>query len=445
MSRLTELFSRIAGFVTTDIWRIRRDKMSRPRSILIKQLRVLLLAMRGFREDECYLRASALTFYSLLSIVPVLALAFGIAKGFDYQDTFQAQLLDKIPAQQDVLIKMLAFARSMLDKTKGGVVAGIGVVLLFWAVIKVFGNIERSFNDIWGIKQSRSLIRKFTDYLSMMLICPILLVSSGSVTVAATSQFVKISQKISLLGAFAPIFNIALSLAPYIAVWAMFTFVYLFMPNTKVRIASAVMAGVVAGTMFQLIQGVYIYFQVGVAKYNAIYGSFAALPLFLLWLQISWFIMLFGAEISFAYQNADTFEFEMDCLHASHRVKRLLALRIVQFISKRFSNGEPPRTAFEISQVIETPVRLVREILFDLVAAGILVEVKNEQDRDAAYQPARPVELFTPAYVIKSLDMLGSNDVPVAETDDMRAISESLATFDSLISQSPANRPLKDV
>lgn len=439
------MVSKIIDFIKTDIWRIRSKDLPRSKSFLIKQLRIVILALRGFDEDRCFLRASALTFYSILSIVPVFAMAFGIAKGFGFEKLLEKRLLQSFAGQEEVMMRIINFSHSMLEDTKGGVIAGIGVVVLFWAVIKVLGNIERSFNDIWGIKKPRTLIRKFSDYLSIMLIGPFLVIISSSVTVFISTQIRLVMDKITLLGVLAPVVFFFLKLLPFCVIWILFTFIYIFLPNTKVDFKSGILAGVVAGTIFQMTQAVYIASQIGVAKYNAIYGSFAALPLFLVWLQISWLIVLFGAEISFAYQNVDTYEFEPDCLLTSYSFKKLLALRTANLIIKNFAEGEKPFTASQVSHALEVPIRLVRQILFELVESGIISEVRKEEDSEAAYQPALAIDKLTVSYVIDSLEKTGSEDIPVAKSKELDKLSECLVAFGEEIKKSSANMLLRDI
>ena len=251
-------------------------------------------------------------------------------------------------------------------------VAGIGLIVLFWVIITILSHIENAFNDIWGIKRARSFGRKISDYLSLMLICPILFSISSAVTVVITSGIKHVIEKIALLGAVSSFILFLLKLMPYCVVWILFSFLYIFMPNTKVSFRSGILAGIIAGTLYEIFQFAYINFQIGVAKYNAIYGSFAALPLFFIWLQISWLILLFGAEISFAHQTVDTYEFDEDCRNVSHSFKRLLSLRIVHLLVKHFSDGEGTWNATQIAQKLEIPLRLVNQILYELVAAGIV-------------------------------------------------------------------------
>jgi len=433
------MIGKLIHFITTDIWRIRVKSLSRTKSLLLKPLMIIFLALRDFDEDKCQLRASALTFYSLLSIVPVMAMAFGIAKGFGFEKMLEKVLLEKLPGQEEVVTQVIGFAQTLLQNTQGGMIAGIGVAVLFWTVIKVLGNIEKSFNDIWGIKKARSMGRKFSDYLSIMLICPLLFIISSSVTVLITSQVKLIMEKIALLGVLSPVILILLKILPFAVIWVLFSFIYVFMPNTKVYFKSAFVGGIVAGTLYQVVQWAYITFQIGVAKYNAIYGSFAALPLFLVWLQVSWLIVLLGAEISFARQNLETYEFEPDCLRVSYKFKKLLTLHIVQIIFKNFCDGGKPWSAARISQELETPIRLVRQLLFELVEAGILVETKQDGGEGTGYQPARCTEKMTIKDIIDGLEQTGTENIPVKQNAEFKKIAVSLEAIDKEVEKSTAN------
>ncbi|UCF56711.1 MAG: YihY family inner membrane protein [Deltaproteobacteria bacterium] len=439
------MISEVIKFLTTDIWRIRSRDLPRSRWFLIRLLRILILSIRGLIEDRGPLRASALTFWSSLSVVPVVAMLFGIAKGFGFERNLERQLLEKLEGQEEVVSWIIKFAHTTLETARGGVIAGLGILFLFWTIIKVLGNIEHSFNDIWGVKKGRPIARKITDYLSLMLIGPVLFMMSSTATLLITSQVKVFVHKISLLGAVSPVIFLVLRLLPYAVIWVLFVFMYIFMPNTKVRFRSGVLAGIIAGTLYQIFQWTYIIFQIGVAKYNAIYGGFAALPLFLIWLQVSWLIVLFGAEIAFAHQNVDTYEFEPDCLRVSHSFKRLLSLRIVHLLVKDFSNGERWCDETEISHKLEIPIRLVRQILFELVESGIISPVKVDDDKASAYQPALNPEAITIKFVVDALEQQGSDDIPVARSEELEKLSQSMKTFDELIKGSPANLRLKDI
>jgi membrane protein len=439
------MLAKVTNFIQTDIWRMRLRDHSRGKSLLIRFLRIVILAVRGFNENKCKFRASALTFYSLLSIVPVIALMFGIAKGFGLQERVAAQVLEKMQGQEEVANKVIAFANSLLDKASGGVIAGVGVVFLFWTIISLLSNIEGSFNDIWGIVKPRTFGRKFSDYLVTMLVCPILLAIAGGVTIFLSGQIQTLTDKIPMLKDFGPAFWVLMKLLPYLTIWISFTFIFIFMPNTKVRFVSGLIAGIVAGTLFQLVQWGYVNFQVYITARYAIYGSFAALPLFLLWLQISWFIVLFGAEVSFAHQNVEIYEFEPDCLSASHSFKTLLSLFITQCLVHRFCEGEKPSEASGLSHELEIPVRLVRQLLYDLSESGILSEAKKGEDKELAYQPATDVDKITVKFVIDRLEQRGTSSIPVLRSAEMDKLSDCLRQFDATLEKSPANVLLKNL
>jgi membrane protein len=236
-----------------------------------------------------------------------------------------------------------------------------------------------------------------------------------------------------------------LKLLPYILVWMLFTFLYILMPNTKVNFKAGLVGGIVAGTLYQIAQFAYIGFQIGAARYSAIYGSFAALPLFLMWLQISWWIVLFGAELSFASQNVDTYEYEPDCLNISPGFKKLLTLQVTHLLIKKFSNGEKPLTYSQISNHLNMPVRLVHQIIFDLIESGLVSETRTKADKEFAYQPACDINKMTIQYVLEALDQSGTDDIPVAQTEDYQALSDALQNFGEAMKKSTANKLLKDI
>lgn len=445
MTGLNELIQKTIRFLTTEIWRIQLSGIGRLKSSAIRFTRIIVLSVRGFYEDRLPLRASALTFYSLLSLVPVLAMAFGIAKGFGFQKILEKRLLENFKGQEELLTQMMGYAHSLLESTKGGLVAGIGIAVLFWTVIKVLTHIEHSFNDIWGIKTPRTFGRKFSDYLSIMLIGPLLLIMSGSITVFIKTQITLIVEKITLLGMVSPLIYFLMKFLPYGLLWVLFSVIYILMPNTKVKISSGFIAGIVAGTFFHAIQWIYINFQVGATRYNAIYGSFAALPLFLVWLQISWLIVLLGAEISFAHQNAETFEYEPDSLDISASHKRLMALAIMHQLVKNFMGSSYPLTAAEVSARLEIPIRLVRQILHELVESKTVSVTGSDDVKEPAYQPAKDINHYTIQHVIESMDDQGSCDINIKASAELTAITKSIEAFRIEVENSPENKLLKDI
>jgi len=439
------MISRVFEFITNGIWRIRLKDLSAKRSFAIRLLRIVLLAVRGFNENRIHLMASALTLYSLLGIVPVLAMAFGIAKGFGFENFLQKNLMERFEGQEEVATRIIDFSHSLLEATKGGVIAGVGLLVLLWAVIRVLRDIENAFNAIWGIEEGRTLGRKFSDYLTILMISPILLTMSGSLTIFVNTQLKEITSKFALLEYVSGPMFMLVKLLPFCVIWGLFAFIYILVPNTKVHFRSGLIAGVLAGSVFQVVQWGYIHFQVGVSKYNAIYGSFAALPLFLAWLQMSWMIVLFGAEISFAHQNVDTYEFGPDSQKISPSFRKLLSLMATHLLVQRFAIGERPLTAQEMSYTLEIPIRLLRQILMDLVRSRIVSEIKTKGDNDPAFQPALAIDHLTVSRVLEALDQKGIRSVPVAETEASTSLSATLDAFRDALDQSPSNRLLKDI
>jgi membrane protein len=267
--------------------------------------------------------------------------------------------------------------------------------------------------------------------------------SAATVLIGGGARWVV--EKISILGFVSPLIFLSLKFLPYAVLWVLFTFVYIFIPNTKVNFKSGILGGIIGGTIYEIFQWAYIHFQIGVGQYNAVYGSFAALPLFFIWLQVSWLIVLLGAEIAFAHQSVETYEFEQDCLTVSHSYKNLLALRIVHLLVTHFSGGEMAWTASQISHKLEIPIRLVHQILYDLVSAGVLSEICLNDSSAVAYQPAADPDRLTIKYVIDALEKQGSDHIPVERSEELQRLSESLDQFEALMEKSPANKKLKEV
>jgi membrane protein len=278
-----------------------------------------------------------------------------------------------------------------------------------------------------------------------MLLSPLLIILSSSTTVFVTTQITQLANKIALLGLISPLIFLSLKLIPYVLVWVLFSVTYILMPNTKVTLKAGLVAGIIAGTIFQVVQWVYISFQIGAARYNAIYGSFAALPLFLMWVQISWWVVLFGAELSFANQNVNTYEYEPDSNKVSQGFKKVLTLQIVHLLIKNFARGDRPLTDTEISSQLKMPIRLVHSILYDLVESRVIAEARTKEDQKFGYQPARDINTLTIKFVVDAIEQNGTNTLPVARTEEFKALSAAIEKFRDEMEASPANKLLKDI
>ncbi|MFO7755041.1 MAG: YhjD/YihY/BrkB family envelope integrity protein [Bacteroidales bacterium] len=445
MKKIRQWIKEKIKYLTEDIWRIPLAELPRRKSFLIREIRILVLAFKGFREDKAQLRASALTFNTLLSIIPMVAIAFGIAQSFGFKERMEVEIRKALLGHEDVMNWILQITENFLESSSGGFIAGVGLLILVWSVMQVLNHIEKSFNHIWQIKKARPWVRKFADYLSLMIIGPLFLVVSGSVTVYLNTKMIDISDQTMVLNTIKPALMFILKFTPYIIMWLVLTMLYMVMPNTRVKFKSAFVAGVIAGTLFQLIQMIYINSQIGVSKYSAIYGSFAAFPLFLIWLQISWLIVLMGAEISFANQNINRYELEFESLKVNAYQKRILTLIIINIIVKRFIAGETPVPATEISKKIKIPVRLARDILYNLTAAGLLTEINIDSPRDRLYQPAMDPGKMSLLYVLSRIEKSGGENIPVKDTAEYRKFNSIISDFGKKLKESDLDLLISEI
>ena len=442
MASLMNAFKSLVDFFSIKLWRLRIGKLNKKQSFLLKHLRVFSLAIKGFTEDNCLVKSTALTYYTLFSIVPIIALAFAIAKGFGYQEVLEQQLLNDFSDQKNILIQAFDYANKMLENTKGGLIAGVGVVLLLWSVMKLLGSVETSFNDIWKIKKDRTWVRKVTDYLSIMLIAPVFLILSGGVTILIKTGLDTVANSFSVIS---PMNAFFLKLFAFSLVWAMFIFLYMALPNTKVNFKVALKGAFVAAFLFELLQWAYVTSQIGVGSYNKIYGGFAALPLFLVWIQYSWFVVLFGSELTYAWQNVDHYELESDINNISDRYKRVIALMIASHVVKNFNDGKPAQSVSEISSKLDLPIRLTKVIIAEFIETHIFIEVKTINDKETTYQPAISDSKLTIKFIVNKLDEKGVNELPIENTADLMLINKLMIEMDEVLNTSKGNMLVKDL
>ena len=427
------------------IWNTSLKHTKGKRGIIIRYLRTIVLAARGFIQDKVQLRASSLTFYTLLSVIPMAAIAFGIAKGFGLEADLERELINEFASQQEVLGWVLRNARNALQETKGGYMAGVGIVILFWSVMQLLDHIESSFNHIWQVRQSRPWIRKFTDYLAIMLIAPVFIILSSSITVFISTQLTSFMDEARILEHFKPIIKALVQIAPYLIMWMVLTFTYIILPNTKVKFGSALLAAIVAGTLLQIVQWLYIDLQVGITRLSAIYGSFAAFPLFIVWIQTSWLIVLLGAELSFANQNVHRYEFETDSLNISQFHRKVMAILIMHIIIKKFQKGEEPMSSDIMANNLRIPVRIASEILHELNSAGLINQLSGEQDKQQIYQPGIDINQMTIGFVLDRLDKKGTEQSTVLKNKEYEKVISALKEFDELITSAESNVLIKDL
>ncbi len=397
--------SNLMHFLKVDIWRVQRDEVSAVRFFFYKLLKMLLLTVEWFLDKKMFVAAASLTYSTLLAIVPIIAVVFAIARGFGYNIYIEQWFRDSLSSQPQAAEIIISFVNSYLIHTKSGVFLGIGLLFMLWTVIMLIDNIEQVFNDIWQVNKPRSIYRTITDYTSMFFLAPIGIVVSSGLTLAVTSFAGNNLSETYVLG---PLLRFLIDLTPFLLMSAVFVFLYVFMPNTKVNFSSAIVPGILAGCAMQGLQFAYIHSQIWVTGYNAIYGSFAALPLFLLWLQISWIICLFGANLCYTNQNLEDFAFRTNTFDLSHRYKLMLSLLLASRICKRFEEGERPYTALELKLQTGIPIRMVHDLLNELVELNVISEVNTgDKGDDTYYQPAISLDKLSVRMVVDRIEAKG--------------------------------------
>ena len=428
---------RIIHFLTVGIWRIDTNGVGFLRGWIYNVIKSFILTFRNIDTSKINTRASALTYNSLLAIIPLLAVLFAIARGFGLQNIVQSELFHYFAGQKDVLEKAMTFIDKSLEYAQSGIFLGIGVIMLLYTVINLISSIEDRFNSIWRIKKGRSYYRQFTDYFALILITPVFVVCN-----AGLSIFLNSSADNYLLGL---VISPFLKILPYLITVILFTFIYIYIPNTKVKFTSALFAGIIAGVAFQVFQEIYISGQIWISKYNAIYGSFAALPLLLLWMQLSWFIVLIGVELSFSYQNIKKFNFEKETHNISRRYKDFILLIISSLILKRFEKGEKPFTADELSVKYKIPTRLVSDSLFFLQEINIITETPSGDNLIPAYIPAIDINKITVSYLFHKIDSYGSEDFDIDINDEFIDEWDTILNIRKAIKYSGENIFVKDL
>ena len=395
---------KVIQFLKIGIWRITRGDVSSLRYLGVEILKKVLLAVRFFTAKRVMTKASALTYSTLLAIVPILAVVFAIARGFGYNKYIEVWFRDSLSSQPQVAETIIGFVNSYLVHTKSGIFLGIGLLFMLYTVLMLVSNIEDAFNEIWQVKKGRSMFRTFTDYLAMFFVAPILIVLSSGISIFLATA-AKGLPDFMMLGTAV---RYMIDLSPYVLMSGMFIALYIFMPNTRVKFSSVIVPGILAGIAMQGLQFVYIHSQIFLSSYNAIYGSFAALPLFMLWMQISWTICLFGAELCYTNQNLDYYDYDAHSGEISHRYRILLCALLMSRISKRFATGGKPYSLLELRAETSIPIRFVNELVYELIDAGMLLEITNdEKGEESRFIPAMDTQALTLGTMVDRLESRG--------------------------------------
>lgn len=417
------LISRCTDFFENGLWSKDDNELGNWSRKALRILKIVVMTIKEFVEQKATVRASALTYYTLLSLVPVLALAFAIAKGFGLESLLTSIIRNNLNSTE-LADYVLSFATSALENTKGGIIAGVGVIMLLYSVFKLLNNIEAAFNVMWCVRSSRSMLRKVTDYVCIMIFTPILII-----TAISTNIVFRTSLKSYFNGDLSTVQDILIGFSPYLMMWVFFTLLYLVMPNAKVKIVPAIISGIITGTAFQIVQWVYITFQVGANSAGAIYGSFAFLPLLLAWLQLTWTIVLAGCKIAFSIQNVSKYSMEHGVRIVSANLRRTYSL-VIMCNTVRDFEAQKRTTGITMANQMEISQPLFFHLVERLKEAGLLAELKTDNDKEErTFIPAMDTVQITPRLICQRLNALGDDKkMHIARTKVFQSME---AHFDS--------------
>lgn len=385
-----------------------------------------MFAVKFFTTRRVIDSASALTYSTMLSLVPICAVVFSVARGFGYTIYIELWFRNALSSQPQVAELLIDFVNSYLEHAKNGLILGIGFVFMLYTIIMLSHDIEQTFNDIWHVENRKSFMSTFTGYVSTFFLIPFVIIVMSGVslfvgTIASHSQWDVV------LG---PMMQLVVDLLPFVIMWMVFVGLYVLMPNTKVKVSNALVPGLFATIAMHILQWFYINAQMFISNYNAIYGSFAALPLFMLWVQFSWTICLFGAELSYTNQNLEDFSFINGAEQMSHRYKILISLLLLSRICKRFDAGQQPLTATDLQKQTSIPLSITRDMLNMMVRANLLTEIEGDKaTSEARFQPALSLDKITVGHVIDVLDAQGNHNFSI----DLKATVNNVEAFHNII------------
>lgn len=383
MSGIIAYLRKLSDFLRNEVWHDPKDA-GRLYFFYYQTVRIILLTIHGLKNRMILLRASALSYTTLLAIVPLLAIAFSMLKGLGFQSRLEYVLINFLTAEQEELTKQIM---EYISNTNFKALGAFGTALLIYASVMMLSNVERTFNELWGVARQRTIPRKISNYISVLFLGPFLMVLSTAMIASFSSNTVVTA----LMGydIFEQSFLLFSKIVPHATLWIAFTVMYILMPNTRVRFVPALIAGIICGSVWEGAFRMYTDFNIGLTKYNTIYGTFAVLPIFFIWLYISWLIVLIGAQLSYAIQNVRSYQQEIQFYNVGYARKEEMALSIMLKVSSLFHKGLVHMGVEELSDALDVPVRLIREITQKLCDRGLLQEIFGDE---ITFQPSMNIE-----------------------------------------------------
>lgn len=447
-TRIPRFILRIRRFVNyciSGVWDDPRQKMS------VRIVKTINLSVNSFLDRGLQIKSMALTYSTVLALVPAIALLVAIGRGFGLQNSLMNELYYFFPSQHRAISTALKFVDSYLTEATQGVFVGVGLIVLLWTVVSLLSSIEDAFNSIWDVKAERPFYQKITDYIAICLIIPILMIVSSGVSIFMSTMI----QDNLTLPFLTPFLNIALETVPFLLAALAFSLSFFFIPNTKVEFKYAAIAGSICAIAFQVLQMLFLNGQIYVSKYNAIYGSFAFLPLLLIWLQFSWMLLLAGCVLTYSLQNVFTFNFMGNADQISQRSWHAISLITMCVISQRFLAQESPLSPPDIASKYNLPIRILNRVIIKLREAKLVYLVKLNQNQ-TGISPAIEIDNLSLGRFFEIYDNTGEeNLIPDFEEiyKDMLAVLRPLALksyrdYDSILIKDipiPSPKDIRDV
>ena len=385
------------------IWSVNEKRLSFFERLGLTVLKRFVITWECITKNNIMNYASALTYSSMLAAVPVMAIVFAIARGFGFDAIIETKLRNSLEGNPDIADTILYFVESYLQHTKGGVFIGIGLIFLLYTLLSLTANIEQAFNTIWYVKRSRTIYRQVIDYIGVFLLMPFVVVITSGLNIFLQT-FYTLLPNTQLLSKTMSFF---LHVSPVFFAVLIFMLLFKMMPNTRVKWRHTFLPSILTGLVFMAVEWIYVHYQIKLSAYNAIYGSFAAIPLFMLWMQISWCICLFGAQLCYANQRLQTYAFERISDELSRRYRDTLILLLMSRICKHFAAGLKPFTAHRLAVDTHLPDSLVGILLDELTRVQLLVEARNEPGDEPHYLPAIDIHRITVSMVTRRIDSHG--------------------------------------
>lgn len=393
--------ARIKHFFEIGIWRVRVKELPMRKRILLYVTRRLYLSIRFFIVRGHIDYATQLAFSTLLALVPIFAAIFAIGKGFGFNVFIEQWCRNVLSSQPQVADSIIHLATSYIAYTNTGIFIGVGLVLMLYSVLSLIYNVEHVFDSIWQVKKKRSWSEILIDYTGLLFLVPVIIIVVSGLSVALYANVDKL-QHIILLGTVAQFF--VQKVVPWLLMTVIFTVLFVYMPNTKVQVSKTVGPGMLASASMLILQYIYVHYQTLLTSYNIIYGSLAALPLFLIWLQISWYICLFCTELCYINQNVSMYEFLLETRDVSHDKRILMSLVLMSLICRRQKNDEDALTARQLKEGTGFPLRIVIDILKNLCETGLVVESYNADQTRVTYLPHGDSGQVTVGRIIEKLE-----------------------------------------